>query len=69
MFLIGNKGNGVIFGPKSEVKEMLELYALLSEATKKHRVTVRNAAMGQGIDRHLLGLRVLHAQTVSSIDQ
>lgn len=37
-----------------------ELYALLSAATKSHAGRTRDSALGKGIDRHMLGLRLVY---------
>lgn len=40
-------------------KQPKVLYALLSAATKTHNTLTRESSTGRGIDRHLMGLRLL----------
>ncbi|KAK0569116.1 hypothetical protein OC861_001256 [Tilletia horrida] len=48
---------------RSGVTDQKELYKLLTAATSAHNAQTRASSMGSGIDRHLLGLRLVFANS------
>ena len=49
-------------------QEAQKLYALLSKATQSHNSQTRQASMGQGVDRHLTGLRLVYNPQTDDVD-